>query len=136
MTNDCIFCKIVNKQIPAHVLYEDELLLALMDAFPAAPGHVLIIPKAHAQDLHDLPEATAAAILPLAQRLAHKINETLQPDGINIIQNNGAAAGQVVFHYHMHLIPRKTGDNIIIKSKPLTVKTEELAEWCTRLTLN
>jgi histidine triad (HIT) family protein len=116
--DNCIFCKIAGGQLPAVVLHEDEQLMAIMDAFPATEGHVLIIPKAHAENMYDLPEETAAAILPLAQKLARKINAALKPEGINILQNNGKAAGQVVFHYHMHLIPRYPDDGVVIKANP------------------
>jgi len=119
----CIFCSIAAGSIPAYIVYEDEILLAIMDAFPETKGHVLILPKAHAENLYDLPEATAAAILPLAQKLAQKINTAFHPDGIKIIQNNGKAAGQVVMHYHLHLIPRYEND----RAKPAPDELAHLA---------
>ncbi|MCL2499066.1 MAG: HIT family protein [Defluviitaleaceae bacterium] len=128
MNDNCLFCKIAGGQLPAIVLYEDEKLMAIMDAFPATKGHVLIIPKVHAENLYDLPEQTAAAILPLAQRIAIKIKCALKPDGVNIIQNNGKAAGQVVFHYHLHIIPRYKEDGVIIKGGHFTSTLEERAE--------
>jgi len=114
MADSCIFCKIAAGELAATVLYEDALLMAIKDAFPATEGHALIIPKAHAENLHDLPEATAAAILPLAQKMARQMQAALNPAGINILQNNGKAAGQVVFHYHLHIIPRYDGDSVRI----------------------
>ncbi|MCL2202690.1 MAG: HIT family protein [Defluviitaleaceae bacterium] len=132
--NDCVFCKIAQGQLPAHIVYEDAQLMAIMDAFPATQGHVLIIPKAHAESIYDLPPETAAAILPLAQELARKIKTALHPDGLNILQNNGKTAGQVVFHYHMHLIPRYTDDGVVIKhGRPLTLTKEELAGIAQRI---
>ena len=128
MQNDCLFCKIIAGEIPAHKVYEDGLFLAIMDAFPTTRGHVLILPKTHAQDLYDLPAETAAAILPLAQKLAARIKAAFEPNGLNIIQNNGAAAGQAIFHYHMHLIPRWEGDGAVRQGKPLQVAPEELAK--------
>jgi histidine triad (HIT) family protein len=128
METSCIFCKIAGGQLPAHVLYEDELFIAVLDAFPTTRGHTLIIPKTHTENIYTLPEATAAALLPLAQKLAKKIHAALHPDGINILQNNGKAAGQSVFHYHMHLIPRWEGDGALRQSMPLTCTADELAK--------
>ncbi|MCL2604935.1 MAG: HIT family protein [Defluviitaleaceae bacterium] len=128
MNDDCIFCKIAGGQLPAAVLYDDEMLIAIMDAFPATKGHVLIIPKAHAENLYDLPVETAAAILPLAQRIAIKMACTLKPDGLNIMQNNGKAAGQAVFHYHLHILPRYENDGVVFKSTPYLSTPEERAE--------
>jgi len=133
MSNDCIFCKIIAGDIPSHRVYEDELFLAVLDVFPTTRGHVLILPKAHARDFFDLPESTAAAILPLAQKLAGLIRTAFNPAGLNVIQNNGAAAGQSVFHYHMHLIPRWEGDGAVRQGKPMQVTPEELAEIATAI---
>jgi histidine triad (HIT) family protein len=135
--DNCIFCKIAQKEIPANILYEDELFMAILDVFPTSNGHTLIIPKKHARDFYDLPVETAAALLPLAQGLAWKIKDTLHPDGLNIIQNNGKAAGQSVFHYHLHLIPRY-GDNdgAVKQGKPLTITPEELEKLAERLRLD
>jgi histidine triad (HIT) family protein len=136
MNGNCLFCKIAGGQLPAIVLYEDGRLMAIMDAFPATPGHILIIPKAHAENFYDLPEETAAALLPLAQKLARKMKDALNPDGLNVLQNNGKAAGQVVFHYHMHLMPRYKNDGVIIKSKSHgQASAEELAEMAGKLRL-
>jgi len=97
--------------MPAYIIHEDELFLAIVDRFPATPGHVLILPKRHAASIFDLNEAESAALMPLAKRVAEKIQSTLNPMGLNLLQNNGKAAGQVVFHYHLHLIPRYEGDS-------------------------
>jgi histidine triad (HIT) family protein len=133
--DNCIFCKIAGGQLPANIVYEDEKLMAIMDAFPATKGHVLIIPKAHAENLYDLPEPTAAAVLPLAQKVTAKIRSVLEPEGINIIQNNGKAAGQVVFHYHLHIIPRYQGDGVVIKNTvPYPSTPEERAQIANALT--
>jgi len=133
MPNDCIFCKIIAGDIPSHKVYEDELFIAILDVFPSTRGHVLILPKAHARDFFDLPAETAAALLPLAQQLAARIRTALNPDGLNIIQNNGAAAGQAVFHYPMHLIPRWEGDGAVRQGKPMAVTPEELADMAVLL---
>ena len=114
MSKDCVFCKIIKGEIPSFTVYEDDLFKVMLDRFPTAPGHCLIIPKKHAADLFELPEETAAKILPLAQKLGAEIKKTMGAEGMNILQNNGEAAGQSVHHYHLHMIPRKTGDHIVL----------------------
>jgi histidine triad (HIT) family protein len=113
----CIFCRIVAKQAPAHVVCEDDATLAFMDIFPVADGHVLVIPKAHASNLLDSDEAGLHAVIARSRQIARAIREVLAPDGIGVFQLNGAAAGQTVFHYHMHLIPRKQGDSLQVHSR-------------------
>ncbi|MCL2198966.1 MAG: HIT family protein [Defluviitaleaceae bacterium] len=119
--DNCIFCKIIKGDIPSHKIYEDDTFVAILDIFAATKGHVLILPKRHAADMYDLTESEAAGLIPLAKKIAEKINATLSPDGLNVLQNNGKTAGQEVFHYHMHLIPRYNGDGIkFFKSAPQT----------------
>jgi len=113
----CIFCRIVAKQAPAHVVCEDAATLAFMDIFPVADGHVLVIPKAHAANLLESQAADLAAVIARSRHVARAIREVLAPDGIGVFQLNGAAAGQTVFHYHMHLIPRKQGDSVQVHSR-------------------
>jgi histidine triad (HIT) family protein len=113
----CIFCKIVRKQAPAHVVHEDERVLVFMDIFPVADGHTLVIPKAHATNLLQADEADLAAVIARSRRVAAALRQVLGPDGIGVFQLNGAAAGQTVFHYHMHLIPRMQGDALQIHSR-------------------
>lgn len=108
-----IFSKIVSGDIPAIKVYEDAETLAFMDIGPASRGHMLVIPKEEHPDLLSIPPATLAAVMRTTQRMARAIHTALQPDGINIIQNNGAAAGQTVFHYHVHIIPRWEGDHAL-----------------------
>ena len=104
---DCIFCRIVAGEIPAHKVYEDESSLAFLDILPASRGHTLVIPKEHAVDIYDIrPESLAATML-CAQKVAHTLRTKLNADGLNVFQNNGAAAGQEVMHYHLHLLPRR-----------------------------
>ncbi|MBQ1548055.1 MAG: HIT family protein [Lachnospiraceae bacterium] len=104
--DNCIFCKLANGDIPTNSIYEDDDFKVIMDAEPVSLGHALIIPKDHYANIYELPEDKAAKVLPLAKKLATKMTETLKCDGFNILQNNGEVAGQSVFHYHMHLIPR------------------------------
>lgn len=109
---NCIFCKIANGEIPSATLYEDEEFRVILDLGPASRGHALILPKAHAANIYELPEETAGKAMILAKRMAEKLTDALNCDGFNILQNNGEAAGQTVFHFHMHLIPRYKGDQV------------------------
>ncbi|MEM6748990.1 MAG: HIT family protein [Planctomycetota bacterium] len=107
---DCVFCKIVDDQIPCHKLYEDDHALGFLDVGPVSPGHALLIPKGHYPALHDLPEAVAAALGAALPKLARALKQVGGFDHYNVLQNNGAPAGQAVFHLHFHLIPRLSGD--------------------------
>lgn len=107
---NCIFCKIIAGEIPSTAVYEDEDFRAILDVNPAARGHVIILPKKHAADIYELPEEDAAKIFVVAKKIAAAIKKTYSCDGVNILQNNGEAAGQTVFHLHVHVIPRFTGD--------------------------
>ncbi len=108
--DNCIFCKLANKDIPTNIIYEDEKFTVIMDASPATKGHALILPKNHAANIYELPDEDAADIFVLAKKLVIKMIEILHCDGFNIVQNNGEVAGQTVFHFHMHLIPRYLND--------------------------
>lgn len=132
--NDCIFCKIANGEIPSGTLYEDEDFRVILDLGPATKGHALILPKEHADNLCELPEEAAAKVLVLAKKMAIKMRETLQCDGLNLIQNNGAAAGQTVNHFHLHLIPRYENDGQEINWVPGEATQEELEEIKNQIT--
>ena len=108
--DDCIFCKLANGEIPTRAIYEDELFKVFMDASPVTRGHSLIVPKNHYDNLYSLGDEEAKAIMPLAKKLATKMTDVLHADGFNILQNNGTVAGQSVFHYHLHLVPRFKDD--------------------------
>lgn len=131
MNNECIFCKIIKGEIPSFTVYEDETFKVILDRFPAAPGHVLIIPKEHYSDMFSLPEEVAAKVYSLAQKIAAHVKKEVGAEGINIVQNNGEVAGQSVYHFHLHIIPRKTGDGIVLnKSSNVDTTIEELeAVW-------
>lgn len=107
---DCIFCKLANGEIPTATLYEDDDFRVILDQGPATKGHALILPKKHYANLYELPEELAARAMVLAKRMAGAMTEALNCDGFNLVQNNGEAAGQTVFHFHMHLIPRYHND--------------------------
>jgi len=107
---DCVFCKIVGGQIPASKVYEDEDCVCFMDIGQVNPGHVLVAAKRHAQDLYALDDAQAAAVARAVARVARAIRAAFAPEGLSVYQANGAAAGQTVFHYHVHLVPRFAND--------------------------
>lgn len=102
---NCIFCKIANGEIPSTTLYEDEDFRVILDLGPATRGHALLLPKEHYQDLFALDDETASKVLVTAKKVAGKIKKAMGADGFNLVQNNGEAAGQTVFHFHMHMIP-------------------------------
>ena len=116
--DNCIFCKIANGEIPAATLYEDEDFRVILDLGPASKGHALILPKAHAANIYELSDEMAAKAMILAKKMATAMTEALKCDGFNIVQNNGECAGQTVFHFHMHLIPRYQGDTVGITWTP------------------
>ena len=115
---DCIFCKIANGKIPAATLYEDENFRVILDLGPASKGHALILPKSHAANIYELSDEMAAKAMILAKKMATAMTAALKCDGFNIVQNNGECAGQTVFHFHMHLIPRYKGDQVGITWHP------------------
>ncbi|MCI6004920.1 MAG: HIT family protein [Blautia sp.] len=124
---NCIFCKIANGEIPAATLYEDEDFRVILDLGPASKGHALILPKTHAANIYELPEELAGKAMILAKKMAAKMTEALECVGFNIVQNNGEIAGQTVFHFHMHLIPRYQGDGVGLTWTPGEL-TDEVRE--------
>lgn len=102
----CIFCKIIDGEIPSVKLYEDEQVLAFFDISQVTKGHTLVIPKKHHESIYDLPENVAAHTYSVIPKIASALKQTFEPKGLNIVNNNGEAAGQTVFHYHVHLVPR------------------------------
>jgi histidine triad (HIT) family protein len=110
MGDTCIFCKIANGEIPSKTVYEDDMFRAILDIDPVSKGHTLILPKKHYANLYELEEETASKVFVLAKKLAGQITKAVACDGIQVLQNNGEAAGQTVFHFHMHLIPGYEGE--------------------------
>jgi histidine triad (HIT) family protein len=108
----CIFCKIVAGAIPCFKLFEDEHSLAFMDINPGNEGHALAIPKAHHPDVYSMPPALLGAVAQTAQRVAVAVQKALAPDGLNLVQANGKGAEQSVFHFHLHVLPRRVGDEL------------------------
>jgi len=123
--DDCIFCKLANGDIPTNALYEDDNVKAIFDLSPASKGHIIILPKEHFDDVYSIDEETAAHVFKVATKLAKAMKEALNCDGMNILQNNGAIAGQTVFHFHMHIIPRYLGDNIKISWNQGSISEDE-----------
>lgn len=109
---DCIFCKIAAGEIPSATIYEDDEFRVILDLGPASKGHALILPKEHYRNLYDIEDETAAKAFLLAKKMIKKLTPVLGCDGYNIVQNNEEPAGQTVFHFHMHLIPRYKGDQV------------------------
>ena len=133
--NNCIFCKLANGVISTNTIYEDELFRVILDAAPAAKGHALIIPKEHYADLYEIDGEIAAKAMKLAKKLAIHMTETLHCDGFNLVQNNGEVAGQTVFHFHLHLIPRyknmKNSDILLWNHENFT--EDEMKEICNEI---
>mgnify|MGYP000737635561 CR=1 FL=1 len=125
---NCIFCKIANGEIPAATLYEDENFRVILDLGPASKGHALILPKSHAANIYELSDEMAAKAMILAKKMATAMTAALKCDGFNIVQNNGECAGQTVFHFHMHLIPRYKDDHAGILWEPGKTTPEEMEE--------
>lgn len=126
--DNCIFCKIANGDIPSKSIYEDEQFKVILDLGPATKGHALILPKEHHRNIYDLPDESASGAMLLAKKMAIKMTDKLKCDGFNLVQNNGEDAGQTVFHFHLHLIPRYKNDRQTLGWKPLEPTQEELDE--------
>lgn len=122
---DCIFCKIAKGEIPSATLYEDEDFRVMLDIGPASLGHALILPKQHYANIYELPDELAAKVFVLAKKTARALQKGLNLEGLNVLQNNGTLAGQTVFHFHMHLIPRYQGDELGLSWKLGELKDEE-----------
>lgn len=112
VSDSCIFCRIVKGELPSIRVYDDDTLFAFFDINPISLGHTLLIPKGHYETLLDLPADVAARFLPVAQRIGKALMAATAATGFNCLQNNFAAAGQIVFHSHIHIIPRKEGDGL------------------------
>ncbi len=130
---DCIFCKIANGEIPSSTVYEDEDFRVILDLGPAAKGHALILPKEHFKDVCELDPAVAAKVLPLGAKIGAAMKKSLGCAGFNLVQNNGEAAGQTVFHFHVHVIPRYEGGPSMVTWTPGSEKPEVLAETAEKI---
>jgi histidine triad (HIT) family protein len=125
---DCIFCKVLAGEIPSEGVYEDEHAVAVMDINPWTRGHAVVFPRQHAADVFEIDDAELGHVAVAAKRLAAKMRDTLGCDGVNLLQSNGAAAWQTIFHLHVHVIPRYEDDPLELPTRPRPAKPEELAE--------
>ncbi|GFI50689.1 MAG: HIT family protein [Dorea sp.] len=130
---NCIFCKLANGDIPTATLYEDEDFRVILDASPASKGHALIIPKEHYANLYELSDELASKVLVLAKKMITKLTDILGCDGYNIVQNNGEAAGQTVFHFHLHMIPRSKDDGVGLGWKMGELTEEDKGELLSKI---
>lgn len=134
--SECIFCKIINGSIPSAKIYEDEHVYAFMDIQPLTKGHALIIPKNHKENVYDLTEEEASNLFKVVPKIASVLKETFGPVGMNLLNNNGAPAGQSVFHFHLHFIPRydqTDGFRATWNTKEKTITTEIIQDWSKEL---
>ena len=131
--DNCIFCKIAAGEIPSATLYEDDDFRVILDIEPASKGHTLILPKEHYANLYELDDELAAKAMVLAKKMITKLTAILGCDGYNVVQNNGTVAGQTVFHFHMHLIPRYQGDGVKLGWKQGTLTDEVKEEILTKI---
>ncbi len=130
---NCIFCKIIDGVIPSTRLYEDEEFVIMLDIGPASKGHALLIPKDHYANLFEMPEELLKKAVVLAKSFGEKLKNALGADGMNLVQNNGLAAGQTVYHFHMHLIPRYEGDTVGNLWNPGSLSEEQRQEILAKL---
>jgi histidine triad (HIT) family protein len=131
--NDCLFCGIVAGDVPAQIVDSDEHTVAFMDINPATRGHALVVPRKHSTDLMDVPDEDLERTMIAARRLARRIEETLQPDGFNILNACRPAAWQSVFHYHLHVIPRYEDDPLKLPWIPRGAEADEIAAVAERI---
>lgn len=134
MHQECVFCRINRGEIPSTTIYENEEFRVMLDRFPASKGHILILPKKHVEDIYDLEPESAGRLFQLATMFASIIKRAFGNDGLNIIQNNGKAAGQTVPHYHLHMIPRYENDHMQLGWAPdEKVTVEKLEEYADQI---
>jgi histidine triad (HIT) family protein len=130
---DCVFCKIAAHQLPAEVLYEDDIVIAILDINPIHYGHALVIPKAHCLDFLHVRESDLHSVLHVTQMVARAIVTSLKLEGFNIFSNNGKIAGQSVFHFHMHVTPRYPDDNIHFLLELKSYSGNTMAEYAEKI---
>jgi histidine triad (HIT) family protein len=134
--DDCIFCKLANGVFPTATIYEDDEFRVILDKNPASYGHALVLPKEHFDNVYTMDEDTAGKVFAVAAKVAKAEKEQLGCDGVNILQNNEETAGQTVFHFHMHVIPRYKNDTVSIGWKPEEAGQEQIDEIVRKLENN
>ena len=135
MKDDCIFCKLANHVFDTNIIYEDDDFTVILDAGPATRGHALILPKEHYADLYEIPDELLSRAAVLANKVVTALTDKLNADGYNIVQNNGETAGQTVFHFHIHLIPRYKDDGQLIGWRPGKPGEDELKALASEIRL-
>ena len=125
---DCVFCKVLAGELPSEKVYEDEYAIGVMDINPWTRGHAVVFPRKHAKDVFEIEDEELQHVILAVKRLAAKMRATLAPDGINLLQSNGSAAWQTIFHLHFHVIPRYEDDTLELPTRPKPAKPDELAE--------
>ncbi|MCL7413287.1 MAG: HIT family protein [ANME-2 cluster archaeon] len=130
---DCIFCKIVNADIPSFTVYQDNDTLAFLDINPDTRGHTLVIPKKHAENITDMDDRDIAFVFRTVRKVVRGLQAAIEPEGFNLVVNHGEVAGQIIPHFHCHIIPRNTGDGIEYKSGGSTLSTQELEELAVKV---
>ena len=125
---DCLFCKIIKGEIPNYTVYENEKTLALLDINPNTRGHTLIIPKEHASNIIEMDDLSVDAVFRTVRKVVRGLQSVLDPDGFNLVVNHGEAAGQLIHHFHCHVIPRYVGDAIEFNAKGITLSEEEFKD--------
>ena len=125
---DCIFCKIVNGEIPSYTVYQDDDTLAFLDINPNTQGHTLVIPKKHAANITDMDDKDIASVFRTVRKVVSGLQAAINPEGFNLVVNHGEMAGQVIHHFHCHVIPRNTGDGIEYNFEGIILSQEEFQE--------
>ena len=133
MENDCIFCKIIKGDIPSYTIYQDDKTLALLDINPNSVGHALVIPKKHVKTIVEMQDEDVEAVFKTVKKVVKGIDAALTPDGLNLVVNQGEVAGQIVQHFHCHVIPRTAGDGIEIAVKGISLSTEDFQDLVKRI---
>ena len=123
--NDCLFCKIIKREIPATVVYEDTFSMAFLSISPNNQGHTLVVPKRHCRNIFDMEEVTISTLSLAVRRVSHGVHKGTKSEGVNIIMNNEPAAGQVIFHAHIHVIPRYKDDGLHVWDKTTPYQNDD-----------
>ena len=131
--NDCVFCKIINGDIPSATIYENDEFKAILDRFPSNEGHVLILPKEHSANIFEIDPEKAGRLFVLGVKIAKVMKETLNLENMNVLQNNGPVAGQTVNHFHLHLIPRFAGDSVNVTWPQMDLTDEQIENMRAKL---
>ena len=133
MKDDCIFCKLANGVFKTNTIYEDDYFRVILDASPSNQGHALILPKEHFDNIYELNDEYSSKLMPVANKVSKAMRDLLKCDGLNILQNNGEVAGQTVFHFHMHLIPRYNDDSVNINWTPGSVDDDFAKDYVAKM---